>query len=118
MSHIVTIRTQVRDSVAIDAACQRLNLPPATEGEAQLFSSTAHGTIVQLPDWRYPLVCDTRTGELHYDTFEGRWGHQRELDRFLQAYAVEMAKLEARKRGYSVTEQAQQDGSIRVQITV
>lgn len=117
MSHIVCIRTQVRDSVAIEAACRRLSLPEPTVGEAQLFGTTARGTIVRLPQWRYPLVCDTGSGEVHYDTFEGRWGHQRELDRFLQAYAVEKAKLEARKRGYSVTEQTQQDGSIRVQIT-
>jgi hypothetical protein len=31
-------------------------------------------------------------------------------------YAVEKAKLEARKRGFSVTEQTLQDGSIKVQI--
>jgi hypothetical protein len=32
-------------------------------------------------------------------------------------YAVERAKQEARARGYPVTEQALQDGSIRLQIT-
>ena len=117
MSHIVTIQTQVRDAVAIGAACQRLGLPQSIEGEAQLFSSTARGTIVRLPDWQYPVVCDTSNGCLHYDNFEGRWGDPKQLDRFLQIYAVEKTRLEAHKRGYSVTEQAQQDGSIRVQIT-
>ena len=38
------------------------------------------------------------------------------LDRFLQIYAVEKAKLEARKKGYAVTEQALGDGSIRLQV--
>jgi hypothetical protein len=40
------------------------------------------------------------------------------LDAFLQAYAVEKAKLEARKQGHSVSEQQLADGSIRVQIAV
>ena len=89
MSHVVTIRTEVRDPHAIDAACARLDLPQPTEGEAQLFTGAARGTIVQLPEWRYPVVCDTGTGQLHFDNFQGRWGEQRQLDRFLQAYAVE-----------------------------
>ena len=42
------------------------------------------------------------------------WGAQQELDRFLQAYAVEKAKLEARKRGHVVTEQSLSDGSIKL----
>ena len=44
------------------------------------------------------------------------WGDPKELDRFLQAYAVEKTKLEARKKGHAVSEQLLQDGSIRVQI--
>jgi uncharacterized protein YfaS (alpha-2-macroglobulin family) len=44
------------------------------------------------------------------------WGEQQELDHFLQAYAVEKAKLEARKKGYAVNEQTLQDGAIKVQI--
>jgi len=44
------------------------------------------------------------------------WGEQAHLDRFLQMYAVEKAKIEARKRGYTVREQALQDGAIKVQI--
>ncbi len=43
-------------------------------------------------------------------------GPQEHLDRFMQAYALERAKLEARKRGYSVTEQPLEDGSIRLRI--
>ena len=46
------------------------------------------------------------------------WGDQKALDRFLQAYAAERAKIEARKKGYSVTEQSLQDGSIKLTIQV
>ena len=41
---------------------------------------------------------------------------QQELDRFLQAYAVERAKSEARRQGHSVTEQPLADGSIKLTI--
>lgn len=46
------------------------------------------------------------------------WGKQAELDRFLQAYAVEKAKLEARKHGHTVTEQSLMDGSIKLVVQV
>ena len=89
MSHIVQIHTQVRDPVAIQAACRRLQLPEAVFGATRLFSAEAVGWQVQLPDWRYPIVCDTLTGDVHFDNFNGRWGDRKQLDRFLQSYAVE-----------------------------
>ena len=118
MSHVVTIQTQIRDFSAMALACQRLGLPPPKQGSAQLFSESAEGVIVELPAWRYPVVCQTSSGTLKYDNYGGAWGQPQELDRFLQAYAVEKAKLEARRRGHAVSEQQLSDGSIRVTIQV
>ena len=33
----------------------------------------ATGYCVRLPDWRYPVVCDTESGRVRFDNFEGRW---------------------------------------------
>lgn len=118
MSHIVTITTQVRDPAAVTAACQRLQLPAPQHRTVKLFSSEATGLAVELPHWRYPVVCQTETGQLHYDNFGGRWGEGSQLQRFLQMYSVEKTKLEARKAGRTAIEQALPDGSIRVQIAV
>lgn len=118
MSHIVTIRTQVRDPAALAAACRRLNLAEPVPGKAKLFASEAEGLIVHLPDWRYPVVAQPHTGELKFDNYQGAWGEQRQLDQLLQAYAVEKARIEARKAGHSVLEQPLPDGSIRLQIQV
>ena len=101
----------------------RSSLPPpsisAPRQEAvRLFSSTAEGLAVNLPGWRYPLVCELATGTLHYDNFGGRWGDERELNRFMQAYAVEKTRIEARKQSHSVTEYLLADGSIRLSIQV
>ena len=46
------------------------------------------------------------------------WGQQQELDRFLQAYVCERAKIEARKKGHTVSEQTLADGSIKLTIQV
>jgi hypothetical protein len=118
MSHIVEIKTEVRDAVAIGSACQRLKLEAPTQGTAKLFSSSATGVIVKLPDWRYPVVFKTTSGEAQFDNYGGRWGEQVQLDRFLQAYAVEKAKLEARKKGHTVTEQSLENGSIKLTVQV
>jgi hypothetical protein len=116
MSHIVTIETRVHDPAAVAAACQRLGLVAPVQGTARLYSGEASGLLVQLPEWQYPVVIDTLTGTIHFDDFEGHWGDRQHLHRFLQMYAVERAKLEARRKGYQVSEQALQDGSVRVQI--
>jgi hypothetical protein len=118
LSHILTIKTEVRDQAAVSAACRRLQLPPPILGTAQLFSGEAAGLIVRLTDWTYPVVLDTTTGQVHYDNYNGAWGDQTQLDRFLQIYAVEKARIEARKKGHQVTEQALADGSIKLTIRV
>jgi hypothetical protein len=118
MSHIVSIETEVRDAAAARAACERLRLPTPVEGSHELFSGKVRGLGVQLPNWQYRVVCQLETGKVEFDNFGGRWGDQRELDRFLQAYAVEKAKLEARRKGYSVSEQSLPNGSIKVSIQV
>lgn len=118
MSHIVTIKTEVRDSAAVLAACRRLGLSEPVQGKARLFSGEVTGLLVNLRDWQYPVVCDLGSGQVQFDNFGGRWGDQKELDRFLQAYAVEKAKIEARKKGHTVTEQSLSDGSIKLTIQV
>ncbi len=116
MSHIVTIQTEVRDKAAVELACRRLNLPAPLAGRHELFATHAEGLAVWLNDWRYPLVCQTETGQLHFDNYGGRWGQQQRLDEWLQAYAVEKTKLEARRQGYQAYERQLATGEIEVTI--
>ena len=118
MSHIVTIQTQVRDEAAVFAACRRRQLAEPVQGQHRLFSSEVEGLAVQLRNWHYPVVCQLESGELQYDNFGGRWGEQRELDGFIQAYAVERTRIEARQRGHTITEQALADGSIKLTVQI
>ena len=118
MSHIVEIKTEVRDEQAVRAACVRLQVPTPEQKTVRLFNATATGLCVQLPQWQYPVVCNLQTGQVQYDNYQGHWGEQKHLNAFLQAYAVEKAKIEARKKGHSVSETQLQDGSIRVTVKV
>lgn len=116
MSHIVEIETKVYDAAALGAACRRLELAEPVHENVRLFSSEVTGLSVKLPGWRYPVVIDTAEGSVKYDNYEGRWGDPEKLGQLLQMYAVEKAKMEARKKGYCATEQVRHDGSIVVQI--
>ena len=118
MSHIVEIQTEVRNEAAVQAACKRLHLPKATRGTFQLYAAKETGLGIELPHWKYPVVADTETGQLRYDSYEGRWGSQEHLDQFLQAYAVERTKIEARKKGHSVVEQRLDSGAIKITVNV
>jgi len=118
MSHIVLITTEVRDVEAVQAACQRLHLPPAKHGTFELYSSTETGLGIELPKWRYPVVADLKTGQLRYDNYNGRWGDQEYLDQFLQRYAAEKAHIEARRKGHSVVEQRLDDGSLKLTVSI
>jgi hypothetical protein len=118
MSHIVTIKTKINDEAALAAACRRLGLEQPVRGTATLFTSKAEGLIVKLPGWNYPVVADIATGEFKFDNYNGHWGKPEELDKLLQAYAVEKAKIEARRVGNTVTEQALANGSIKLTIQV
>jgi len=118
MSHLVTIRTEVRDRQAVTRACARLGLAEPVEGEAKVFTASKRGLLIQLRGWEFPVVCNLASGQIEYDNYDGHWGAPECLGEFLQAYGVEKATLEARKRGHSVVEQPLPDGSIRLMIGV
>ena len=117
MSHTVTIKTKITDLTAIQSACSRLKLAQPTQGEVRLLDRVASGIGVQLDGWRFP-VCIESDGNLLFDNFGGFWGVPEKLDQFQQMYAVEKAKLEARKQGYQCSESVMADGSIRLQVLV
>jgi hypothetical protein len=118
LSHVVEIKTEIRDEQAVRAACVRLQLAPPEHKTVRLFSATATGLCLQLPGWQYPVVCNLQSGAVQYDNYNGAWGEQSRLNQFLQGYAVEKAKIEARKKGHTCSESRLEDGSIRVTVHV
>lgn len=117
MSHIVTIKTACKDLAAIRETCKRLSLPDPTIGTYRLYRGDHTGIGVSFPDWHYPIVIDQTSGEIKYDNYGGAWGKQTHLDAFMQRYAVEKARIEARKKGHAFREEKLKDGSVKVTIT-
>jgi hypothetical protein len=118
MSHIVQIKTEVRDEMAVRAACLRLKWDQPVFGTHRVFSVDRTGLGVKLPNWQFPVVCDLQTGAVDFDNYNEAWGEQKVLDQFFQAYAIEKAKLEAQKLGHSVYEEQMADGSIKLTVNV
>ena len=115
MSHIATVKTEVKSLHGLSAACRRLKLASPKNGTHRLYGGqTATGYAVRLPDWRYPVVFDLASKQVHFDNFRGLWGNEKELDKLKQAYAVEVAKEQARKQGFAVSEKPLADGSIQL----
>ena len=79
MSHTITIQPELKDPVALEAACRRLYLPLPTRGKVQLFDRIAEGTGIQLDGWRLP-ICLTPQGGILFGNFGGFWGLPERLD--------------------------------------
>lgn len=117
MSHTAEIATSIKDINAIKEACKLLGLAAPTVGVGHLYSSKHTGVVVQLKDWRFPVVIDTKTGKIHYDNYNGSWGKEVELQKLKQMYGVAKAKLIAKKQGYHVKQFTLPNGTIKLQVT-
>jgi hypothetical protein len=94
-----------------------LGLESPEQRTVKMYEGEVTGLAVKLKGWLYPFVIDTTTGTIKADNYNGTWGADAELDAFKQAYAVEKAKIEARKKGHQVVERVTDNGSIQLTIT-
>jgi hypothetical protein len=115
MSHTVSLKLEVRDYNIFKLAAEKLG-HKVKEGEHALYGGKVNGAAVSLPGWRYPLVM-TKEGEIKYDNYGGSWGQQKEMNALLTRYGIEVAKKEARKKGYTTVETTLPSGEIQVKIS-
>jgi hypothetical protein len=121
MSHVVTVKLEVKDVAAIHAAAARLEKAQLLHnGDVHTYKMYGRqqqtGIGLQLEGWQHPVVIDTESGEVRYDNFGGSWGNQERLDEFVQAYSVEKVKLEALMHGHIVEEEFCENGDIKLKI--
>ena len=122
MSHFTTIKTQIRDLVALRAALAELGLALLENAPARgYYQNTIKGDyVIQLkgpydialkrqPNGAYELTADLWMG--HVEAEVGK-----NYGRLLQLYGVHKAMAEARKKGHLVQRRSQQDGSIKLVI--
>ncbi len=131
MSHTMNIKTEIRDKVALQIACDRLGLS-MKEGSFKFYDSDRYnsgknryedsgirhkGIGIRLKDWEYPIVVKD-DGTLAYDNYGGQWGDIKRLEELQDAYGLEKASMEARRQGYSVFETTDELGNLQLRIHV
>ena len=116
MSHIVKVKTSITDVQAIKDACKSLELPAPVHGTHKVYSTEATGWGVSLTGWRFPVVCNTETGEVKYDNCKGSWGHKDRLTEFQQQYSIERMRRIATENNHTFNEERMKDGRVRLTI--
>ena len=138
MSHVVKIDTELRDLAAVEAACKRLGWVflrdkktyewygrhvgdyPIPKGMAKEDMGKCEHAI-SIPGVKYEvgLVKSGSGWAPIYDFYDSSLKQAMggiKAEKFMQAYAVEKAKIEARKKGYKCQETKLDNGSIRLTI--
>jgi hypothetical protein len=139
MSHVTTIDLKIKSLEALKGACERLGLQ-WKEGQKTYKWYGRYMRDYQLPEWmkeedlgkcthaisvpgaEYEIGIIEREGEvkLLWDFWQSG-GLERKLGKgaglLKQAYAVEMAKIQARRKGFSVYEKLSEDGK-SIQLTM
>lgn len=115
MSHTVQIHVEFKDPAVLLAACQKLGWRVDENVTVKLYQTTETGTAIYIPGWKYPAVVQA-DGTIKADTYLGQWGNEKLLSQLKQVYAVEKTRVELRKKGLSVYEQANQDGSVTLTV--
>jgi hypothetical protein len=120
MSHFTTIKTQIKDTNALRAACTELGFRLLENAPARGYAnSTRHGDyVIQLagpydiavernPDGTYGLTTDWWQGHVEKEVGAN-------FGKLLQLYGVHKTTMEARKKGLSVMRRTKTDGSIKL----
>jgi hypothetical protein len=120
MSHITKRESSIIDPTGnlIKKACKAMGAKYLGIGKAELYSGSATGHRIELPDWRYPVVINETTGEITFDNYKGHWGDEKLLGQLKQQYGVAAvtAKAEAEHREYEVA--TLEDGSIACTVSL
>jgi hypothetical protein len=120
MSHFTTIKTQIKDTTALRAACNELGFAMLENASTRGYinNQTKGEYVIQLkgpydialnknPDGTYGLTTDWWDGHVEKEVGAN-------FGKLLQLYGVHKTMLEARKKGLSVLRRAKQDGSIKL----
>ncbi len=122
MSHFTTIETQIRDLAALREACRELGLELTENTDARGYGGQIRrGDHVIRLHGPYDIALNRQQNGTLGLTTDWWAGHvEKEVGanygRLLQLYGVHKARIEARRKGYSVRRQTLGNGSIKLTI--
>ena len=120
MSHFATIQTQIKDIVALKAACNELGVSVLENTEARGYSTNnQHGDYVIRLQGPYDIAVNLQPDKTYGFTTDWYAGHVekevgKNFGKLIQLYGVHKAMLEAKRKGYSVMRKIQADGGIKL----
>ena len=120
MSHFATIQTQIKDIVALKAACNELGVAVLENTEARGYSTNnQHGDYVIRLKGPYDIAVNLQQDGTYGFTTDWYAGHVekevgKDFGKLLQLYGVHKATTEARRKGYSVSRGILKDGAIKL----
>ncbi len=98
-SHTVKVKVDYTDPRTLESACKSLGWKWLGLKLHHLFDGDYQGHGFTPQGWEYPAVLDV-SGELQYDTFNGAWGDERQLERLKAEYAIATAEQAATDLGW------------------
>lgn len=99
MSHIVKVKTTVRNNECLRLACVQVGASAPEEGTCLIYGTSYQGVYFKLPGWRYP-ICISANGTLNFDNYRGHWGAKAKLDELLQRYTANVAVRNLVRQGF------------------
>jgi hypothetical protein len=125
MSHITNIELEIKDLTALKAACHRMGFTfMENQTTCNFYRDQKADCLhaIQVPGAAYEVgvVAYANGGyKLIWDPYiqgglESALGHG--AVKLKQAYGIEKAKLEARRKGYSVYERVKADGAVTLSV--
>lgn len=112
--HTIEVDLDLGDVTAFNRACQRVNAEFLPTQTVKLYETKHIGHAARLQGWMYPIVYDQDQQKTFFDNYNGAWGDPQELDRFMQAYAVEKTLLTAQEQGHVAQVRNVEGGGIQV----
>lgn len=122
MSHFATIQTQIKDIVALKAACNELGVSVLENTEARGYSTNnQHGDYVIRLKGPYDIAVNLQPDKTYGFTTDWYAGHVekevgKDFGKLIQLYGVYKATAEARRKGHVVQRKVMTDGSIKLSI--
>lgn len=113
MSHVATVKVQLKDLGCLETVCSQLGLEFRKDPhEVQLYSGAIQAKAsFMLPGWRYPVAVG-EDGQVQYDNFGGRWGAITELNQVLRRYSEQITVRHARRLGMKIRREELPGGGV------
>jgi len=116
MSHIVTVKTELKNIDTIKKVCKNMGLKYHGKKNVKYYNTVKSGIAINLNGWKYPIAVQN-DGSVYYDNYNGNWGQIHELNKFIDEYSLveTVNKIEQKHLKYEVK---RFNNEIRVEVFV